>query len=165
MPWLELLSPAQVAVALSLIAFVLALAALIRQRRVARASSAAEVAKLGERLAQQEQALEQIKSNLEALVRHVTALEEKQLSHLQRFALVRFRAFPEVGSDLSFSLALLDAHGNGIILTSLFGRSETRVYAKPVQGGKSPYRLAPEEEQALAEAMRPSNRSQPRSPA
>lgn len=162
MPWPETLWGVPAVAALSLAALVLSLVSLIRQRRLSRASSAAEIAKLASRLEEQQRHLEGIRTSLEALVRHVTNLEEKQLDHLQRLALVRFRAFPEVGSDLSFSLALLDARGNGVVLTSLFGRAETRVYAKPIQNGQSTYRLAPEEEQALAEALGRPARHQPR---
>jgi hypothetical protein len=71
---------------------------------------------------------------------------------IQRFGLVRFNPFDEVGGDQSFAIALLDQHGNGIVLSSLHNRAETRVYAKPIEGGRSRYTLSDEEEQALAQA-------------
>jgi hypothetical protein len=66
--------------------------------------------------------------------------------------LVRFRAFQDTGGDQSFALALADGEGNGVVISTLYGRGQTRVYAKPVQGWLSPKLLGEEEEQALAEA-------------
>ncbi|HSN58729.1 MAG TPA: DUF4446 family protein [Clostridiaceae bacterium] len=72
---------------------------------------------------------------------------------LQKVSVVRYRAFEDVGSDLSFSVAALDDKNNGLILTGLFGRHESTTYAKPVDGGISRYELSSEEKQALKEAM------------
>jgi len=66
--------------------------------------------------------------------------------------LVRFNAFQETGSDLSFSLALLDRKQNGVVLTSIFGREDSRCYCKPIRGGISSIQLSEEEMQALAAA-------------
>ena len=68
--------------------------------------------------------------------------------------LVRYNAFRETGSDLSFSLALLDRNFDGMVLTSLFGREESRCYGKPVKGGQSTHLLSEEEMQALNEARK-----------
>ena len=73
---------------------------------------------------------------------------------LRRVALVRYDAFDDVGGRLSFSCALLDERGSGIVFTSINGRQDTRVYAKPVQVGTSTYNLSLEEEEAIAQAMR-----------
>ena len=67
--------------------------------------------------------------------------------------LVRYDAFEDVGGRLSFSCALLDEHGTGVVLTSINGRQDTRVYAKPVAGGTSSYNLSLEEEEAIRQAM------------
>lgn len=78
---------------------------------------------------------------------------EKQLQlTVAGVGLVRYNAFRETGSDLSFSLALLDRDRNGVVLTSLFGRNESRCYGKPVEQGQSNYHLSEEEKQALEEA-------------
>lgn len=68
-------------------------------------------------------------------------------------AIIRYNAFGDVGSDLSFSLALLDDQQNGVILTSIYGREESRTYAKPVEGGKSAYNLSEEELAVMKKAM------------
>jgi len=75
---------------------------------------------------------------------------EGTLEHaIQRVGIVRFNPFSDTGGDQSFSIALLDGDGDGLVLSSLFGRAETRVFAKPVQGGQSKYTLTEEEREAI----------------
>jgi hypothetical protein len=73
---------------------------------------------------------------------------------LRHVAVVRYDAFPDMGGRLSFSAALLDDAGDGLVLTSINGRSETRTYAKGVKGGAGEQQLSPEEEQAIGFATR-----------
>jgi len=73
---------------------------------------------------------------------------------VRRVALVRYDAFDDVGGRLSFSCALLDERGTGIVLTSINGRQDTRVYAKPVSEGTSSYNLSLEEDEAIRQALR-----------
>ncbi len=76
------------------------------------------------------------------------------LAHaVQGVGLVRFRAFQDTGGDQSFALALADGEGNGVVISALYGRGATRIYAKPVQGWLSPKTLSDEEKQALAQAQ------------
>lgn len=84
--------------------------------------------------------------------------ENQQLSSLlqraiTRVGMVRFTAFEGMGSDLSYSVAMLDSDNNGVIFSSIFGREESRSYMKPIVDGQSTYALSGEEEQALREAM------------
>jgi len=72
---------------------------------------------------------------------------------VRHVGLVRYDAFEDVGGRLSFSCALLDDHANGVVVTSINGRQDTRVYAKPVTGGKSGYNLSIEEEEAIRQAL------------
>jgi hypothetical protein len=71
---------------------------------------------------------------------------------LRHVAVVRYDAFGDLGGALSFSVALLDDAGDGLVLTCINGRSETRTYAKGVQGGTSEAALSPEEQDAIAKA-------------
>ena len=81
---------------------------------------------------------------------------EATLQHaVQGVGIVRFNPFGDTGGDQSFAIALLDAQGDGLVLTSLYGRAESRIYAKPVQGGQSPYPLTAEETQAIRQAREP----------
>lgn len=79
-------------------------------------------------------------------------LDTRLQSCVQKLGAVRFNAFEGTGSDLSFAVALLDARDNGVVITSIFGRNESRIYAKPITDGQSAYFLTDEEKQALAEA-------------
>jgi len=69
--------------------------------------------------------------------------------------LVHYDAFEDVGGQQSFSLAMLDALQNGIILTSVYSRSDVRVYAKAVRQGQPSHPLSEEEQQALRNALSP----------
>ncbi len=80
------------------------------------------------------------------------ALFEKAKTALRGMSLVRYNAFQNTGSDLSFSLALLDENKDGIALSTIYGREESRTYAKPIQAGQSTYHLSVEEEKALRQA-------------
>ena len=76
---------------------------------------------------------------------------------LSRVAVVRYDAFGDMGGRLSFSAAVLDANGDGLVLTSIHGRSESRTYAKGIAAGESPDEsttLTPEERQAVAAARK-----------
>ena len=93
---------------------------------------------------------------IEKAVRTLNGIDKRQQLQIEagvrRVGLLRYDAFEDVGGRLSFSCALLDEHGNGIVLTSINGRQETRVYAKPVAGGTSSHNLSLEEEEAIHQA-------------
>jgi uncharacterized membrane protein YccC len=72
---------------------------------------------------------------------------------LRHVAVVRYDAFGDMGGRLSFTAALLDDAGDGLVLTSIHGRSEARTYAKGIKAGKSEHTLSPEEEQSIVLAM------------
>jgi len=71
---------------------------------------------------------------------------------LRDLALVRYDALNEMSGQLSFSVALLNAAGDGVVISSINGRSETRTYAKAVLGGTGAQELSPEEERAVRSA-------------
>lgn len=73
---------------------------------------------------------------------------------LRHVSVVRYDAFGDMGGRLSFTAALLDDSGDGLLLTSIHGRSEARTYAKGVVNGRSEQSLSPEEQQAIELAMR-----------
>lgn len=94
---------------------------------------------------------------LERAIRALHATGKKQQTQIEgsvrNVALLRYDAFEDVGGRLSFSCALLDDQGNGVVLTSINGRQETRVYAKPVTQGTSTHNLSLEEEEAIRRAL------------
>ena len=72
---------------------------------------------------------------------------------LSKFAVVRFDAFPDMGGQMSFSAAFVDENGDGLVITSINGRSETRTYAKAVRALSSVHNLSQEERQAIDAAV------------
>ena len=70
-----------------------------------------------------------------------------------RVGVVRFSAFQDMGSDLSYAVALLDANNNGVVFSSIFAREDSRSYVKPIEGGRSKYTMTKEEEQAVHDAI------------
>ncbi len=83
----------------------------------------------------------------------MAVLEAAQRRSFQRVGLVRYNPFEETGGNQSFALALLDAAGDGWVLSSLHARSGTRVYAKAVAAGRSDSALSDEETEALRQAL------------
>ena len=90
-------------------------------------------------------------------MRVLNARDNKQQVQIEgsvrRVSLLRYDAFEDVGGRLSFSCALLDEHGTGVVLTSINGRQETRVYAKSITEGTSSYNLSIEEAEAIRQAL------------
>ena len=72
---------------------------------------------------------------------------------IQAVGLVRFQAFSDYGGDQSFALALANAAGAGVIISGIFAREGTRVYAKPLADWTSSYSLSFEEEEAINQAQ------------
>jgi hypothetical protein len=90
---------------------------------------------------------------LDELAARMAVLEGAQRKAFQRVGLVRYNPFEETGGNQSFALALLDATGDGWVLSSLHARSGTRVYVKAIKGGRADTGLSEEETAALAQAM------------
>ncbi|PKK39856.1 hypothetical protein ABB02_00916 [Clostridiaceae bacterium JG1575] len=95
---------------------------------------------------------EATQASLEATAK-VRELEAGMARCIQNVGMVRYRAFQNAGPDLSFSLALLDANRDGMVLTNIFGGTNCSMYSKPVKDGKSEFLLSLEEKEALEIAM------------
>lgn len=85
-----------------------------------------------------------------ALRQEVAALKAESNQALRHLAVVRYDAFTDTGGQLSWSLALLDDSGSGVVVTSIQGRAESRTYAKSVADWRSESQLSPEEEDAIS---------------
>jgi hypothetical protein len=95
---------------------------------------------------------EALPEDVQGLRQEVAALRAEAGDALRHLAVVRYDAFGDMGGHLSWSLALLDDAGNGVVLTSIHGRSDARTYAKNVAAWSSQQQLSPEEEEAIAHA-------------
>lgn len=92
------------------------------------------------------------KQNVE-IINQIEGLDNNLEKCIQKVGIVRYNAFKDVGSDLSFALALLDENNNGIVLNGIYSREMSNIYAKPIENGKSSYVVSQEEAQAIQKAI------------
>lgn len=143
---------------LALAALVVALVALLvasRGRGVVAGSAATPLAAdpvIDQLLASQMQRLDRIGDEVMAQGGRLRLMEADARHGVQRVGIVRFNPFEDTGGNQSFVLALLDAEGNGILLTSLHARAGTRAYLRTVIGGRCDVPLSAEETEALRQA-------------
>ncbi len=90
-----------------------------------------------------------IKQDNSEIKAYYTKLDFDIEKSIQKIGLVRYNAFRDVGSDLSFALALLDRQNNGIVLNGIYGSESSNIYAKPIKNGESSYQLSIEEKSAI----------------
>jgi len=109
---------------------------------------------LDEVLAAQATRIEQLATRVDALTALQRELESATGRSLQKVGVVRFNPFQDSGGDQSFAIALLDQRGSGVVVSSLHGRAETRIFAKQVVNGRSTHSLSDEEQQAIREALK-----------
>ena len=100
---------------------------------------------------------EELPEDVHGLRQEVAALRAEARDALRHLAVVRYDAFGDMGGHLSWSVALLDDAGHGVVLTSIAGRSEARTYAKSIAGWRCEQQLSPEETEAIDHA-RPGRR-------
>ncbi|MCX7992419.1 MAG: DUF4446 family protein [Fimbriimonadales bacterium] len=95
-----------------------------------------------------------IEEMLKAHGNHLQQLQSQTNQCLQRVGMVRYDAFPDMGGQQSFALAVLNEQGDGVVLSGIHSRQEMRVYAKRIQKHASTIGLSEEEQQALREAAK-----------
>ena len=104
-------------------------------------------------VADQQAALGRVREDLQTVHGNTETLRELQRAAISRIGLVRYDAFPDMGGMLSFSAALMDERGDGVVISAINGRQETRAYGKPLVSGTSEHNLSDEEEAAVKAAM------------
>ncbi len=87
------------------------------------------------------------------IMNQINGLDKDLESCVQKVGIVRYSAFQDTGSDLSFTLALLDEHDNGVVFNGIYSREMSNIYAKPVENGNSKYTLSEEEQEAIKRAI------------
>ncbi len=140
----------------ALIAIILAIVAMSSAARLKKRVAAllhGDSGDLESSMIQMREAAQKASDLTETFGSRVSDLEAKTAQTLNKFGLVRFNPFDDTGADLSFSLALLNDNGDGIVLTSLWGRNEIRLYAKPIKALESRYALSQEEKRAIELAV------------
>ena len=104
-------------------------------------------------VARQVEATERLRGKLNLVGRETAQLRQRVSSLVGTVGLTRYDAFGDVGGQLSYSAAFLDEAGDGVVLSTINGRAETRSYAKPVRGGRCDHNLSDEERAAITLAM------------
>ena len=93
--------------------------------------------------------VERISKENKEIENYYIKLDNDLDSCIQKVGLVRFNAFKDVGSNLSFALAMLDRENNGVVLNGIYGSEYSNIYAKPIKNAKSEYQLSDEEVNAI----------------
>ena len=151
-----------VVAALALIVLILLVAVLVQGARLGRATRAyREVVRddgsggrsLHDLLAGNASAVERASERMADMEAVHARMNERTQRSLQHIGMVRYNPFDDTGSDQSFAIALLDDRRDGVVLSSLHGRSNTRIFAKPVADGASAHNLSEEEAEAIRIAV------------
>ena len=95
----------------------------------------------------------QVEKQNTKLSNQIKTLDGEVTKCIQKVGVVRYSAFKDTGSDLSFALALLDENNDGVVLNGIYSREMSNIYAKPVQKGMSTYTISEEEAQAIQKAI------------
>lgn len=144
-------------IAVALVALILGIYAVVRVRVATRGQATVATAVAEGNFAA---VIDKMISDIEAIHKTDERLDKaikktwrKSECAVQRVGLVRFDALDELAGQLSFSAALLNDSADGVVITSINGRTETRTYAKPIEKGASTFTLSDEERQAITKAM------------
>jgi hypothetical protein len=130
--------------------------ALLR-RRLRRVLPEGESGGIDEILDRQLKRVEGLSERVDALNKLHHELEHLSQRTIQKVAVIRYNPFADTGGDQSFAIALLDSLGNGVVVSSLHSRTDTRVFAKPVTSGRSKFQLSDEEQDAIKKALAPTS--------
>lgn len=108
---------------------------------------------INEMLQKYVKSVEEVKEENSEIERYCQKIDEDSKQNLKKIGMVRYNAYKDTGSDLSFALAILNDNNTGIVLNGIYGRDTSNIYAKPIKEGTSEYALSKEEKEALEKAM------------
>ena len=129
----------------------------VLRRRLRRVLPQGESGGIDEILDRQLKSVDSLSERVDALNKLHHELEHLSQRTIQKVAVIRYNPFSDTGGDQSFAIALLDSLGNGVVVSSLHSRTDTRVFAKPVQSGRSKFQLSDEEQDAIRKALAPTS--------
>lgn len=98
--------------------------------------------------------VERVSNKNEEIVSYLEKINQNIAKCTQKIGIIRYNAFKDTGSDLSFALALLNEHNDGIVLNGIYARDMSNIYAKPIENGQSQYALSEEEKEAIRKAIK-----------
>jgi len=144
-----------IAVGVSFIAiFVLIYFIFLQKKRIDIFFKGAKIENIESILTKQLKKADKQEGDIKKIFEEISRLNQIAQISFQKIEIIRYNPFKDTGGDQSFSIALLDAKNNGFIITSLYSRGDTRVYAKPVKEGIAEYTLSEEEETVLGKAVK-----------
>lgn len=92
-------------------------------------------------------------SKNDEIEKYVKEIDSDIKNCVQKVGLYRYNAYKDTGSDLSFTLALLNENNDGVVLNGIYSREMSNIYAKPIQAGESTYKITNEENEAIKRAI------------
>jgi hypothetical protein len=141
------------ALAISILALLSAIVAVVKLSKIQKTSKiffeGKQAASLEDFIINQSKKINELGAQAAYIEQAVKDLREIQKDSIQKMGVVRYNPFADNGGNLSFSMAILDARDNGVVITSMHGREQNRIYAKPIIKGKSEFSLTAEEEKAI----------------
>jgi len=125
-----------------------------RMKRQYRVLSAADGrASFVEVVARKTEEVSELRDDVARLTAELRGTQGELREAIRHIGLVRYDAFGDMGGRMSFSVAMVDDHGNGFVLSTIHARSESRSYVKELRGGMAEVSLSPEESAAVADAV------------
>lgn len=101
--------------------------------------------------------VERVERQNAEIISYCKNLDEEVAKCIQKVGMVRYSAFKDTGSDLSFAVAMLDEKNDGVVFNGIYSREMSNIYAKPVKNGVSEYTLSEEEKEAIRRAIEANN--------
>lgn len=141
------------ALAISILALLCTIVAVVKLSKIQKTSKiffeGKQAASLEDFIINQSKKINELGTQAAYIEEAIKDLREIQKDSIQKMGVVRYNPFADNGGNLSFSMAILDARDNGVVITSMHGREQNRIYAKPILNGKSEFALTAEEEKAI----------------
>ena len=101
--------------------------------------------------------VERVERQNAEIISYCKNLDDEVAKCIQKVGMVRYSAFKDTGSDLSFAVAMLDENNDGIVFNGIYSREMSNIYAKPVKNGVSEYTLSEEEKESIRRAIEANN--------
>lgn len=101
--------------------------------------------------------VERVERQNAEIISYCKNLDEEVAKCIQKVGMVRYSAFKDTGSDLSFAVAMLDENNDGVVFNGIYSREMSNIYAKPVKNGVSEYTLSEEEKESIRRAIEANN--------
>lgn len=101
--------------------------------------------------------VERVERQNAEIISYCKNLDDEVAKCIQKVGMVRYSAFKDTGSDLSFAVAMLDENNDGVVFNGIYSREMSNIYAKPVKKGVSEYTLSEEEKEAIRRAIEANN--------